>query len=99
MESQGPVCIGVLTAEFFIPGSHSLKQKPMVLNALRDRAHNEFNVALAETGYHDKWQRSQWTFCFVGSDRACLEGAIGKFVEFLSSGRHAQMTHHQIEFV
>lgn len=49
--------IGVLTVELFLPESHSLKEKRMVLRSVKDRL-KKFNVSVAETEYLDVWQRA-----------------------------------------
>jgi uncharacterized protein YlxP (DUF503 family) len=49
--------IGVLSVELFLPESHSLKEKRMVLRRVKDRL-KRFNVAVAETEYQDLWQRA-----------------------------------------
>lgn len=99
MESQATTHIGILTAEFFIPQAASLKDKRCVLRSMRDRARNEFNVSMAEIAYQDKWQRSQWAFCFVGPDKAYIDGALQKLLEFLRCGRQANLTDYHIEFL
>lgn len=98
MQEEGPVHVCVVTAEFFIPRSESLKEKRMVLRRLRDRARNEFNVSAAEVGFQDKWQRSQWAFAMVNSDRIYLEGEAQKLLEFLRAGRDADLADYQIEY-
>lgn len=99
MEITGTAHIGVLTVDFFIPQSASLKDKRSVLLQMRDKVTNTFNVSAAEIGYQDKWQRSQWVFCAVGADKAYLDGLMQKLLEFLRSGRQADVTDHQLEFV
>jgi uncharacterized protein YlxP (DUF503 family) len=99
MEIQGTAHVAFLTAEFFLPEAESLKAKRMILNRMRDRVHNTFNVSAAEIAYQDKWQRSQWAFCVVGSDKAYVDGAVQKLVEFLGAGREAHLTDYQIEFL
>ena len=99
VKDPGTAHIGCLTAEFLIPEAHSLKEKRSVLKRMKDRVRNQFNVSLAETGYQDKWQRSQWTFCAVGSDKVYVEGALQKLIEFLDSGQYATLSDYQIEFL
>ncbi len=41
-----------------IPGVTSLKEKRHVVKTLTASLRNTFNVAVAEVGYQDKWQRS-----------------------------------------
>lgn len=99
MDEKGSAHVGLLTAEFFIPGPNSLKAKRAVLNSLRDRIRNEFNVAAAEIGYRDKWQRSCWAFCVVGPDKGYIEGQIEKLISFLRSGRSADLVDYRAEFL
>lgn len=61
--------IGVVTWELHLAGAASLKDKRSVLRSLKDRLHNEFNVAVAETDHHDVWQRAEITACTVATDR------------------------------
>jgi uncharacterized protein YlxP (DUF503 family) len=91
--------IGVLGAEFFIPQAASLKEKRAVLRCLRDRVRNDFNASAAEIGYQDKWQRSQWAFCFVGPDKAYLDAAMQKLLALLRAGSRASLIDYQIEFL
>ena len=98
MSKQNSVHVGSLTVEFFIPHSHSLKEKRSVLKRMKDRVRNQFNVSLAETGFQDKWQRSHWTFCAVGSDKVYIEGVFQKLIEFLDAGQHAELTSHKLNF-
>jgi uncharacterized protein YlxP (DUF503 family) len=61
--------IGVVSWELHLAGAASLKDKRAVVRSMKDRLHNEFNVAVAETGHHDVWQRAELTACTVATDR------------------------------
>jgi len=61
--------IGVRTWELHLPGVHSLKEKRAVLQSLKTRLHNQFNVSVAETAHQDSWQRGELTACIVATDR------------------------------
>lgn len=65
----------ILYAEFelHIPYSHSLKQKRQVVQRLRDRVRNQFNVSIAEVGALDEWQRAGLALVMVGNDRTQLD--------------------------
>jgi hypothetical protein len=60
--------IGVLTLELSLPDAHSLKDKRQVVKSLKDRLRVRFNVAVAEIGYQDIWQRSLISAVTVSSD-------------------------------
>jgi uncharacterized protein len=85
--------IGVLTLELRLEHSHSLKEKRHVLESLKDRLRQKFNVAVAEIDYHDLWQRSVVAAVTVSRDqvfaekvlRAVEEEAAGMLGEGLTS--------------
>jgi uncharacterized protein YlxP (DUF503 family) len=60
--------IGVLTLELSLPDAHSLKDKRQTVKSLKDRLRGRFNVAVAEIGYQDVWQRSLISAVTVSSD-------------------------------
>jgi uncharacterized protein YlxP (DUF503 family) len=49
--------IALLSLEFFLPMSQSLKDKRMVLRRLKDRLMAQ-NVAVAEVAHQELWQRA-----------------------------------------
>ncbi|HYP14496.1 MAG TPA: DUF503 domain-containing protein [Bryobacteraceae bacterium] len=68
--------IGVLTLELRLEGSHSLKDKRHVVKSLKDRLRSRFNVAVAEIGYQDTWQRSLISAVTVSGDHARAEAVL-----------------------
>jgi len=68
--------VGVLTLELHLPDSHSLKDKRHTVKSLKDRLRNRFNVAVAEIGYQDIWQRSLISAVTVSGDRARAEQVL-----------------------
>lgn len=97
MQIDGRAHIGFMTAEFFLPNTHSLKEKRSVMKRLRSRVSKEFNVSVSETGYQDKWQRSQWAFCIVSSDLPTLDREIQQLLDFLRAGEAATLTDYHLE--
>ena len=74
--------VGFARLTLIIPGSHSLKEKRMVLRRLKDRAVQKFNLAIAEVGNNDMWQRAQVGFAVVGNDRRYVESAVDEIIRF-----------------
>jgi uncharacterized protein YlxP (DUF503 family) len=68
--------IGVLTLELRLDGSHSLKDKRHVVKGLKDRLRHKFNVAVAEIGYQDLWQRGLVSAVTVSADHAHAETVL-----------------------
>jgi uncharacterized protein YlxP (DUF503 family) len=63
------VVVGVMTWELHLVACQSLKDKRQILQSLKARLHNEFNVSAAETAHQDLWQRAEITVCVVSTDR------------------------------
>lgn len=62
------VVIGVLRLVLHLPESGSLKAKRRVVSSLLRRVRNEFQVATAEVGEHDRWQLAELAICCVSQD-------------------------------
>lgn len=61
--------VGVVTLELRLDESHSLKEKRHVVQGLKERLRNKFNVAVAEIDHQDLWQRAAIAAVTVSSDR------------------------------
>ena len=61
--------IGVATWELHLNGCGSLKDKRRVLKSLKDRLHKRYNVSVAETAHHDRWQRAELSCSVVAVDQ------------------------------
>jgi uncharacterized protein YlxP (DUF503 family) len=68
--------IGVITLEMRLDHSHSLKDKRHVLQSLKERLRNRYNVAVAEIAYQDLWQRGLLAAVTVASSRAVAERTL-----------------------
>jgi uncharacterized protein len=77
--------VGIARLTLFIPESHSLKEKRMVLRKIKDRVRSKFNAAIAEVGEQDLWQRGALGLAVLGSDRRFVESALDEVVRFVSS--------------
>ena len=56
--------------------AHSLKDKRHFVKGLKDRLRSKFNVAVAEIGYQDLWQRGLVAAVTVSSDHARAEQVL-----------------------
>jgi uncharacterized protein YlxP (DUF503 family) len=68
--------IGVLTMELRLENSHSLKDKRHVVESLKSRLRNKFNVAVAEIDHQDLWQRAAIAAVTVSSDHVHAEKVL-----------------------
>jgi len=91
--------IGVCKLDLRIPENHSLKEKRHVLRKLIDRVRHRFNVAIAEVGDNDLWQRAEMGFCTVGNDRRHINSSLDKIVYFIEQMNLVEMVRTEIEII
>ena len=72
--------------ELHLNDCRSLKDKRRILKSLKDRLHNQYNVSVAETNHHDKWQRAELACCVVSSERRHAESVLSAASEMV--GHH-----------
>jgi uncharacterized protein len=76
--------VAALQLDLRIPGCGSLKEKRHVVKTLSNAIRSTFDVAVAETGYHDQWQRTELGVAAVGEHgyhlRKVLHG-VERFVD------------------
>jgi len=77
--------IGVLTLELRLDDSHSLKEKRHVVESLKTRLRNKFNVSVAEIDYQDLWQRAALAAVTVSSAHAHAEKVLRSVEEEAAS--------------
>jgi len=77
--------IGVLTLELRLDDALSLKDKRHTVKSLKDRLRGKFNVAVAEIGYQDLWQRSLISAVTVSADHTHAEQVLQRVEREASS--------------
>ncbi len=68
--------IGVLTLDIVVEQSHSLKEKRHVIQSLKDRLRERFNVAVAEIDGLDSWQHAIVAAVTVSNDKIHAEKVL-----------------------
>lgn len=91
--------IGVLRVYFMISGSHSLKEKRMVMRSLKDRLSSRFNISVAEIGSNDKWQAGELGIAAVGNDGRFVNSVVEKVKQFLLLDHRISIVESEIEIL
>jgi uncharacterized protein YlxP (DUF503 family) len=76
--------MAALRLDLRIPACGSLKEKRHVLKTLSSGIRSTFEVAVAETGYQDKWQRAELGVAAVAAEGYHLKTgmhSVERFVE------------------
>ncbi len=74
------VPVMLLQLEFYFPDVHSLKEKRMILNRVKERL-RKFNISIAETSFQELWQRSTLSIAIVGIGERHLKEQSQKILD------------------
>jgi uncharacterized protein YlxP (DUF503 family) len=77
------VCI--LEIQLHFPDNGSLKGKRKELSSLKAQLQRRFGAAVAETDFHDLWQRSELTAALVGNGITDLENRAAALERYVIS--------------
>lgn len=91
--------VGVLTLELRLENSHSLKEKRHVLESLKTRLRNKFNVAVAEIDYQDLWQRAAVAAVTVSSDHVHAEKVLRSVEDEAAALLGADLAESSVEWL
>ena len=89
--------IGICQVEMHIPGSNSLKSKRFVLQSLKTRIRNKFNVSVAEVDHNDKWQRATIGIALVSNERQFIDKALTQILNLIDNEMQIEIIQHQTE--
>ena len=91
--------VGVLRVSLSIPAASSLKGKRQVLRKVIDRVKGRFDVAIAEVGDNDRWQRAQLGVVAVGNDRRYINEVMDKVLHFIDQLYLAPILGQELEIL
>ena len=97
--SESKMIVGICVIELYIPPTGSLKGKRQVLQSMKVKIKNKFNVAIAEVGELDLWQKAVLGVTTVANDIRFVNEVMDKVVDFISSNPQVEVVRHQLEFV
>jgi uncharacterized protein YlxP (DUF503 family) len=86
--------IGTLQIELYLPGCLSLKEKRFVLQSLKSRLRNKFNVSVAEVDYLDKWQRTVIACAVVSNEKKHVDSMLDSVFRFIDQDTHTEIVEH-----
>ena len=71
------------TVELHLPDVLSLKDKRHVLKGLKQKVWARFEVAVAEVGHQDLWQRATLAVAYVSGDARHANEVVSKAMDFI----------------
>ncbi len=91
--------VGLCTVELLIPESHSLKEKRQVLQSLKTRLRDKFNVSVAEVGEQDLWQKAILGLACVANESAHVNQVLDQAVNLIQAVPTIQLLRSRIQLL
>ena len=77
--------VGTMKIELHLHDNRSLKGKRKIVRSMVDKVKHKFNVAIAEIGSNDEWQKIELGISAVGNDRRHIDSSLNNVLAFLDS--------------
>ncbi len=90
--------VGLLSVELYLPAARSLKEKRMVLRAVKDRL-KKFNVSVAEVEHHDLWQRAGLGIVAISTDQAHVDAELNAVADEIERVEPGAISRTELEFL
>ena len=91
--------VGILRIDFRLVDNRSLKGKRKIVKSMIDKVKSRFNVAIAEIGSNDKWQKIELGVSAVGNDRRHIDSSLNHVLTFLDSLCLAEILDTHLEII
>jgi uncharacterized protein YlxP (DUF503 family) len=91
--------VGAARVELHVHGSQSLKQKRGVVQAIKQRVRNRFNVSVAEVGGQDTWQIAVLGIATAAGERETARRRLEKTIDFIEGLHLAEVLDQEIEIL
>jgi len=89
--------IGSLQVEVFFPDVGSLKEKRYIMQSVKTKIQNRFNVSVAEVDHQDKWQRACLGVACVSSDKGVVDSMLQKVLDVFYQEDRLEVLGHVME--
>ncbi len=87
--------VAVCQIELYLPESGSLKEKRFIVQSLKTKIRQKFNVSVAEVDGHDKWQKAIIGLSMVANERKILDQIFSRVLQLIErDGRSMILDHH-----
>ena len=92
---MGTGYVGIYSFELFLPESHSLKEKRMVVRSVKAQLQNRVACSIAEVDHHDVWQRTRLTLACTGREARDAAGLLDDVERWLAGSGYEPFGVHR----
>ena len=89
--------IGLLIAHLYLPGSDSLKAKRQVIQSLKARLKNNFNISIAEVGKLNSKKEAEMGVVCVSNSGAYIDGQLSRIMSRITAEPRVEVINYSTE--
>ena len=89
--------VGTLKIDLHLHDNRSLKGKRKIVKSMVGKVKHRFNVAIAEVGSNDKWQKIELGISAVGNDRRHIDSSLSNVLSYIESLYLAEIVNTRTE--
>lgn len=93
------MAVGILNIKLVLRSSHSLKDKRRVLNSLKDRVRQNFNVSFSEMEALDHRQYCVLSAAMVSNNKRYVNGSLSTLVNFVRTFPQVELVDYELELL
>lgn len=94
-----PMVVGMCLVDLHLTGQPgSLKGKRMILRSIITTLRTKFQVAIAEVGSQDLWQRASLGIACVAGAQAQANSVLDHLLHWMEGDRRVEIIHSELEF-
>ncbi len=93
------MAIGLCHLVLYLPESGSLKNKRSVLESLRTRVRNKFNVSVSELGDNELWQKAVLGVAIVCNEARYANQVLSKVVDLVQTDVRVELLDYSVEMI
>jgi uncharacterized protein YlxP (DUF503 family) len=83
--------LGVCTINLYFPDSHSLKDKRSIIQSIKLRIRNKFNVSVSEINNHELWKNTTLGISCIGNEKSYLNDVLNEVIKFIERQNKLQL--------
>ena len=90
--------VAVVRLDLLIPGSRSLKDRRRAVRSLKERLRARFDVACAEVGDLESWNRASLGISGVSNEKSVLQDLADAIARYAQNDPNVQITSVKTDF-
>ncbi len=84
--------IAVIRIDLLVPGSRSLKDRRQAMRSLKERLRSRFEVACAEVGDVESWNRASLGVTFVANEKPAVQSRTDEISRYAQNDPNVQIS-------